>query len=50
MSQNGRYFNDADQKDYFFGVATNENLKHKYKQIEKAMVDVTRWLLQENKI
>ena len=50
MSQKGRYYNEADQKDHFFGFSENENLKNKYKQIGKAWIDTTRWLLQENKI
>ena len=50
MSQKGRYYNEADQKDHFFGFSENENLKHEYKQIGKAWIDTTRWLLQENKI
>ena len=50
MSQKGRYYNEADQKDHFFGFSENENLKHEYKHIGKAWIDTTRWLLQENKI
>ena len=43
-------YNEADQKDHFFGFSENENLKNEYKQIGKAWIDTTRWLLQENKI
>ena len=43
-------YNEADQKDHFFGFSENENLKHEFKQIGKAWIDTTRWLLQKNKI
>jgi len=50
MSQKGRYYNESNQNDHYFGFQENDDLKLEYKLSGRAWIDTTKWLLQENKI
>jgi len=50
MSLKGRYYNEADQNDHYFGFNNNQTLKLEYKKLGKDWIDTVKWLLQENKI
>jgi phosphoglycerol transferase MdoB-like AlkP superfamily enzyme len=48
MSQKGRYYNEANQTDHYFGFNDNQQLKRDYKKLGQSWLEITKWLLQEN--
>lgn len=47
MSRKGRYYNENDKLDHFFGF-NDDGLKADYKQLGQSWISITKWLLQEN--
>lgn len=47
MSQQGRYYNEADRKDHYFGFS-DPGLKVTYKKLGHAWLQLTKWMLQED--
>ena len=48
MSQAGRYYNEANKRDHYFGFGGDDKLKQDYKELGQSWLNVTKWLLQEN--
>ena len=48
MSQRGRYYNENNSIDHYFGFE-KESLKSEYKELGQSWILVTKWLLQENR-
>ncbi len=48
MSQKGRYYNEANKKDHYFGFGDELELSQKYKTLGASWLKTTNWLLQEN--
>jgi len=48
MSQDGRYYREANQKDYFYGF-NDKQREEQYRRLGISWIKSTQWLLQNNK-
>ena len=48
MSRNGRYYNENNRLDHYFGFG-DEIMKSEYKRLGQSWILATKWLLQENR-